>query len=140
MKLCRKQAFAALLIATSVLVGCAMLPRAVDIDGHSPRAQGRGALAIAGFALQGQNCRLAAPEYAEADVLIAPVVRVASLTDRDEQEADIGCAGRPVDILVWGTASVGSSRPEPAGHARLQWASPAGRLSGTRPHGHTSRA
>ena len=62
---------------------------AVDIYCHSPRAEGRGALAIAGRALQGQNCRLAAPEFAEADVLIAPVVRVASLSNRDEQEAAV---------------------------------------------------
>ena len=57
---------------------------AVDIYCHSPRTEGRGALAIAGRALQGQNCRLAAPEIAEADVLIAPAVRVASLSDRGE--------------------------------------------------------
>lgn len=62
---------------------------AVDIYCHSPRADGRGALAVAGRALQGQNCRLAAPEIAEANVLIAPVVRVASLSDRDEQEAAV---------------------------------------------------
>jgi predicted acylesterase/phospholipase RssA len=62
---------------------------AVDIYCHSPRAEGPGALTIAGRALQGQNCRLAAPEMAEADVLIAPSVRVASLSDRDEQEAAV---------------------------------------------------
>jgi NTE family protein len=62
---------------------------AVDIYCRSPRAEGRGALAIAGRALQGQNCRLAAPEIAEADVLIAPAVRVASLSDRDEHEAAV---------------------------------------------------
>ena len=45
------------------------------------------ALAIAGGALQGQNCRLAAPEISEADVLIAPVVRMARLSDRKEQDA-----------------------------------------------------
>lgn len=62
---------------------------AVDIYCHSPRAEGRSALAVAGRALQGQNCRLAAPEIAEADVLIAPVVRVASLSDRDEQDVAV---------------------------------------------------
>jgi NTE family protein len=62
---------------------------AVDIYCHSPRAEGRSALAIAGRALQGQNCRLAAPEIAGADVLIAPAVRMASLSDRDEQEAAV---------------------------------------------------
>jgi NTE family protein len=62
---------------------------AVDIYCHSPRATGPGALAIAGRALQGQNCRLAEPEMAEADVLITPVVRVASLSDRDEQAAAV---------------------------------------------------
>lgn len=67
----------------------AKLVIAVDIYCQSPRAEGRGALAIAGRALQGQNCRLAAPELAEADVLIAPVVRVAGLSNRDEQEAAV---------------------------------------------------
>lgn len=67
----------------------AMRVIAVDIYCHSPRAEGRGALAIAGRALQGQNCRLAAPELAEADVLIAPAVRVASLSNRDEQQAAV---------------------------------------------------
>jgi NTE family protein len=67
----------------------ASLVIAVDIYCHSPRAEGRGALAIAGRALQGQNCRLAGPELAEADVLIAPVVRVASLSNRNEQEAAV---------------------------------------------------
>lgn len=62
---------------------------AVDIYCHNPRAAGRGALAIAGRALQGQNCRLAEPEMDEADVLIAPAVRVASLSDRDELEAAV---------------------------------------------------
>lgn len=62
---------------------------AVDIYCHSPRAEGRSALAIAGRALQGQNCRLAAPEIAEADVLVAPAVRMARLSDRDEQEAAV---------------------------------------------------
>ena len=62
---------------------------AVDIYCHGPRAAGQGALAIAGRALQGQNCRLAAPEMAEADVLIALAVRVASLADRDEQQAAV---------------------------------------------------
>jgi NTE family protein len=37
---------------------------AVDIYCHSPRAVGRGARAIAGRALQGQNCPLAEPEMA----------------------------------------------------------------------------
>ena len=62
---------------------------AVDIYCHSPRAEGRSAMAIAGRALQGQNCRLSAPEAAEADVLIAPAVKVASLSDKPEQEAAV---------------------------------------------------
>jgi len=67
----------------------AKLVIAVDIYCHSPRAEGRSALAIAGRALQGQNCRLSAPEAAEADVLIAPAVKVASLSDKPEQEAAV---------------------------------------------------
>lgn len=62
---------------------------AVDIYCHSPRAEGRSALAIAGRALQGQNCRLAAAEIDEADVLVAPAVRMTSLSNRDELEAAV---------------------------------------------------
>lgn len=60
---------------------------AVDIYCQGPRAQGVGALAVVGRVMQTQNCLVAAPEMAEADVLIAPSVRVSSA--KDEQEAAI---------------------------------------------------
>jgi NTE family protein len=60
---------------------------AVDIYCHGPRSQGLGALAVAGRAMQTQNCLVAAPEMAEADVLIAPAVPVPGLSAGDEQEA-----------------------------------------------------
>jgi NTE family protein len=62
---------------------------AVDIYCQGPRAQGLGALAVVGRVMQAQNCLVAAPEMAEADVLIAPGVRVPGLSAKDEQEAAI---------------------------------------------------
>ena len=40
--------------------------------------------------MQTQNCLVAAPEIAEADVLVAPRVGVPSMSAKDEQEAAIG--------------------------------------------------
>jgi NTE family protein len=62
---------------------------AVDIYCQGPRAQGLGALAVVGRVMQTQNCLVAAPEMAEADVLIAPSVRVSGMSAKDEQEAAI---------------------------------------------------
>jgi len=62
---------------------------AVDIYCHGPRAQGLGALTVVGRVMQTQNCLLAASEMAEADVLIAPGVRVSGMSAKDEQEAAI---------------------------------------------------
>lgn len=95
---------------------------AVDIYCRGPRTEGGGALAVAGRALQGQNCRLAAPETAEADVVIAPAVRVASLSDRDEQEAAVRAgylaarAAMPhIRALLEESAAPGTPRPSIAG-------------------------
>ena len=62
---------------------------AVDIYCQGLRAQGLGALAVVGRVMQTQNCLVAAPEMAEADVLIAPGVRVSGMSAKDEQEAAI---------------------------------------------------
>ncbi|HSW24046.1 MAG TPA: patatin-like phospholipase family protein [Burkholderiaceae bacterium] len=62
---------------------------AVDIYCQGARAQGLGALAVVGRVMQTQNCLVAAPEMAEADVLIAPGVRVSGMSAKDEQEAAI---------------------------------------------------
>ena len=62
---------------------------AVDIYCQGPRAQGLSALAVVGRVMQTQNCLVAAPEMAEADVLIAPSVRVSGMSAKDEQEAAI---------------------------------------------------
>jgi NTE family protein len=61
----------------------------VDIYCQGPRAQDLGALAVVGRVMQRQNCLVAAPEMAEADVLIAPGVRVSGMSAKDEQEAAI---------------------------------------------------
>lgn len=62
---------------------------AVDIYCAGPRSDGLGALAVFGRAMQGQNCRLAATETAEADLLIAPAVRVPGLDSEADREAAI---------------------------------------------------
>lgn len=62
---------------------------AVDIYCHGPRAEGLGALKVVGRAMQTQNCLVAAPEMAEADVLIAPRVGVPGMTAKDEQRRAI---------------------------------------------------
>ncbi len=62
---------------------------AVDIYCHGPRAQGLGALTVIGRIMQTQNCLVAAPEMAQADVLIAPGVKVSGMSARDEHEAAI---------------------------------------------------
>jgi len=62
---------------------------AVEIDCHGPRAQGLSAPATVGRVMQTQNCLLAAPEMAEADLLIAPGVKVSGMGAKDEQEAAI---------------------------------------------------
>lgn len=59
----------------------------MDIHCHGPRAQGLSAPAIIGRVMQTQNCLVAAPEMAEADVLIAPGVKVSGMGAKDEQEA-----------------------------------------------------
>lgn len=60
---------------------------AVDIYCRGPRAEGLGALTIVGRVMQAQNCLVAAPEVAEADVLIAPAVKVPGMSDTAQQEA-----------------------------------------------------
>jgi NTE family protein len=62
---------------------------AVDIYCRGPRVESLGALAVVGRVMQTQNCLVAGPEMAEADVLIAPAVRVSGMSAKDEQEAAI---------------------------------------------------
>lgn len=60
---------------------------AVDIYCHAPRTAGRvAAPAVVHRVMQAQSCQVAAPEMAEADVLIAPAVSVSGMSARDEQE------------------------------------------------------
>lgn len=60
---------------------------AVDIYCRGPRAEGLGAFTVIGRVMQTQNCLVAAPEMAEADVLIAPAVKVSGMSATAEQEA-----------------------------------------------------
>lgn len=61
---------------------------AVDIYCRTPLDEGLGAATVLRKVMHTQNCLVAAPEIAEADVLIAPAVRVGS-SAREEQDAAI---------------------------------------------------
>lgn len=81
---------------------------AVDIYCQGPRAEGLGALTVIGRVMQTQNCLVAAPEMAQADVLIAPSVKVSGMSDREQQEAAIQAgydAARAALPAIRGTAS-----------------------------------
>ena len=62
---------------------------AVDIYCQGPRADGLGALTVTRRVMHTQSCLVAAPEMAEADVLIAPPISVAGVSAKDEQERAI---------------------------------------------------
>jgi NTE family protein len=62
---------------------------AVDIYCQAPRADGLGALSVMHRVMQAQSCLIAAPEMAEADVLIAPTITVSNMSAKDEQERAI---------------------------------------------------
>jgi NTE family protein len=77
---------------------------AVDIYCRGPRAEGLGALTVLGRAMQAQNCAVAAPEMAEADVLIAPRVQVPGMSARAGHlaaiEAGYGAARAALPAIV----------------------------------------
>ena len=62
---------------------------AVDIYCEGPRADGLGAPTVISRVMRTQTCLVAAPEMAEADVLIAPSVHVPRMSATDEQERAI---------------------------------------------------
>ena len=62
---------------------------AVDIYCKGPRADGLGAFTVMHRVMHTQSCLIAAPEMAEADVLIAPVINVSRVSSKDEQELAI---------------------------------------------------
>ena len=62
---------------------------AVDIYCHGPRSEGTGIAKVVSRTMQTQNCLVAAPEMAEADVLIAPAVGVPGMSARDEKDQAI---------------------------------------------------
>lgn len=57
---------------------------AVDIYCHGDRGDGLGAFAVMHTVMHTQSCLVAGPEMAEANVLIAPTIKV-SMSDKDEQ-------------------------------------------------------
>jgi NTE family protein len=62
---------------------------AVDIYCEGPRADGLGAPTVISRVMRTPTCLVAAPEMAEADVLIAPAVHVPRMSATDEQERAI---------------------------------------------------
>ena len=79
---------------------------AVDIYCEGPRGDGLGALTVMHRVMHTQSCLVAAPEIAEADVLIAPAISVSGISAKDEQERAIAagyephaqpCADRPFE-------------------------------------------
>jgi NTE family protein len=62
---------------------------AVDIYCQGPRADGLGAPTVIHRVMHTQSCLVAAPEMAQADVLIAPAISVSSMSAKDEQERAI---------------------------------------------------
>ena len=62
---------------------------AVDIYCQGPRADGLGAPTVIHRVMHTQSCLVAAPEMAEADVLIAPAINVPRMSAKDEQERAI---------------------------------------------------
>lgn len=62
---------------------------AVDIYCRSPRSATMNVLGVLGQVMQTQSCLIAAPELAEADVVIAPTVAVPDMADRLSQEQAI---------------------------------------------------
>lgn len=77
---------------------------AVDIYCAGPRSTGTGALTMLYRVMQTQSCLVAAPEAAEADILIAPAVKAPGISKIEERQfttrvEDRLTLGLPVDIL-----------------------------------------
>ncbi|MDM0117054.1 patatin-like phospholipase family protein [Variovorax sp. J22R133] len=62
---------------------------AVDIYCKGSRSRGLGAPAVIRRVMQAQSCLVAAPEMAQADVLISPAVSVSGMSARGEQDGAI---------------------------------------------------
>jgi len=59
---------------------------AIDIYCRSPRTQGLAVPSVIGRVMQTQSCLVAAPEMAEADVLVAPAIGAPGMSDRNSHE------------------------------------------------------
>ncbi|MGJ4748637.1 patatin-like phospholipase family protein, partial [Leptospira sp. SA-E8] len=81
---------------------------AVDIYCQGPRAAALNMLSVLGKVMQAQSCLIAAPEMAEADVLIAPVVEVPGMSDGPSQEQAIaaGHAATRAALETWRPTSL----------------------------------
>ena len=62
---------------------------AVDIYCEGSRADGLGAPTVVSRVMRAQTCLVAAPEMAEADLLIAPAIHVSRMSAKEEQERAI---------------------------------------------------
>jgi NTE family protein len=62
---------------------------AVDIYCNGPRAEGVGVTKVMSRVMQTQSCLIATPEMAEADVLIAPAVKVPGMSANEEKRLTV---------------------------------------------------
>lgn len=86
---------------------------AVDIYCNAPRNEGLSIPTILSKVMHTQSCLVAAPEMAQADVLIAPTIKVSSMSDKDEQERAIR-AGYDATRAVLRSESAKNSGTDPA--------------------------
>jgi NTE family protein len=79
---------------------------AVDIYCSGRRAGGLSAFEVLGRVAHAQNCTIAAGEMVEADLLIAPAVRVPGMSAREEQERAIRAGYEAArDVLLRATSA-----------------------------------
>lgn len=76
---------------------------AVDIYCHGPRTDGISIPAVLGKVMRTQSCLVAAPEMAEADLLIAPVIGVPGIAAKEAQAAvvEAGYEAARVALKTW---------------------------------------
>jgi len=90
---------------------------AVDIYCHNKHTTGLSTAAVLRHTMHTQVCLLAAPELAEADIRIVPVVAVPGLLDKDEQQQTIK-VGYEAARTALASADLAALRGD-AGSARL---------------------
>ena len=85
---------------------------AVDIYCGSPRTGAVNVPAVLGRVMQAQSCRVAAPEMAEADLLITPRVNAPSPSDKVAREQSIraGYEAARIALGQWSPSTAPAAR------------------------------